>query len=68
MNEVVIPIYIHIYMDGRWYPAQQSSAVHISGTTGANFFKLSQFKQNKSTTSWEGMVLIGPWEHIFLGM
>ena len=68
MNEVVIPIWIYICIYGRWYPAQQSSAVHISGTTGANLFKLSQFKQNKSTTSWEGMVLIGPWEHIFLGM
>ena len=68
MNEVVIHTYMDIYIYGRWYPAQQSSVAYISGTTGANFFKLSQFKQNLSTTSWEGMVLIGPWEHIFFGM
>ena len=47
-----------------WYPLQQYSTVHISETTGPNSFKLSQFRQNKSTTSCPSYISIGLREHI----
>ena len=46
----------------------QYSNAHISGTTGPNYFKLSQFGQNKSTTSWQSGVSIGVWEPLIYSM
>ena len=54
-------VYVYIYI---WYPLQQYSTVHISETTGPNSFKLSQFRQNKSTTSCPSYISIGLREHI----
>jgi len=60
--------YIYVYIHHHISPKMQYSNVHISGTTGPNFFKYSQNRQNKSTTSWISGVSIGVWEPLIYSM
>ena len=49
-------------------PKTQYSNVHNLGPTGSNCFKLSQYEQNKYTTSCPSLVVIGHWEPLISSM
>ena len=62
---IYLSIYLSIYIRS---PKTQYSNAHISGTTGPNYFKLSQFWQNMSTTCWQSGVSIGVREPPFFSV